>query len=706
MIPGKLFFNAHHAPIGSFSTFTLGMNGDSGGPGIELRHPADRSVVIGYEEAPGSYVFLPFQKDESNTLSDFAVLEEEAEEITTRLFGEEEITRDFNVATDRWRAGRLDFRLISPVMPVPDPHTKDDEALKFAVCPAVLAELTIDNTDSDRDRPAVFGYRKQIQELSFNHLGFITGNRMQGIVQDRRIAIASRDAGVTSAIAPELSLFVLAEKNDYNLETGLGENGTLRMIVPAGEKRTIRTVIAFYREGLATTGIDARYFYTQYFSDIYEVCDYALDHYDRYATAADEADERINRAAHLNDDQRFMLAHAIRSYYGNTQFLIDIDGQPIWIVNEGEYRMMNTFDLTVDQLFFEMHFNPWTVRNELDLFITRYSYEDEVFLPDEPDKLYPGGISFVHDMGVANAFSRPGRSSYERAGRDGCFSHMTQEQLTNFILCAAVYTHGTNDRRWLIENMPILEKCLESMENRDHPDPEKRTGVMGLVSSRTQGGVEITTYDSLDESLGQAHSNLYLAVKSWASYILLEKIFMANNADGLASRAAMQAERCACTIASGMTEEGYIPAVMDSCNDSKIIPAIEGLIFPAIAGAPEALDEYGRFGRLIRALRRHTEYILKPGICIFEENGGYRLSSTSRNSWLSKIYLCQHIIRRIFGHPWDETGRMSDAAHVDWLLDDDSAYYAWSDQMIDFKAVGSKYYPRGVTAILWLDEEV
>lgn len=30
--------------------------------------------------------------------------------------------------------------------------------------------------------------------------------------------------------------------------------------------------------------------------------------------------------------------------------------------------MMNTFDLTVDHLFFELAWHPWTVRNTLDLF--------------------------------------------------------------------------------------------------------------------------------------------------------------------------------------------------------------------------------------------------------------------------------------------------------------------------------------------------
>jgi len=34
-------------------------------------------------------------------------------------------------------------------------------------------------------------------------------------------------------------------------------------------------------------------------------------------------------------------------------------------------------------------------------------------------------------------------------------------------------------------------------------------------------------------------------------------------------------------------------------------------------------------------------------------------------------------------------------------LDEENAYFAWSDQMLQGKAVGSRYYPRGVTSILW-----
>ena len=72
----------------------------------------------------------------------------------------------------------------------------------------------------------------------------------------------------------------------------------------------------------------------------------------------------------------------------------------------------------------------------------------------------------------------------------------------------------------------------ERLIRRDHPDPKRRDGVMSADFSRCMGGAEITTYDSLDASLGQARNNLYLAVKTWAAYIGLHEIFSTNSEIG------------------------------------------------------------------------------------------------------------------------------------------------------------------------------
>jgi hypothetical protein len=107
---------------------------------------------------------------------------------------------------------------------------------------------------------------------------------------------------------------------------------------------------------------------------------------------------------------------------------------------------------------------------------------------------------------------------------------------------------------------------------------------------------------------------------------------------------------------------------------------------------------HDEFPELRAALGYHLESVLRTGACKFAD-GGWKLSSTSRNSWLSKIYLCQFVAERILGRPIDAE---ADRAHVAWLLDRDNAYYAWSDQMVEGKAVGSRYYPRGVTSVLWM----
>lgn len=255
----------------------------------------------------------------------------------------------------------------------------------------------------------------------------------------------------------------------------------------------------------------------------------------------------------------------------------------------------------------------------------------------------------------------------------------------------------------MTQNIGMMARCLDSMLNRDHPDPSQRNGIMGLDSTRTKGGAEITTYDSLDVSLGQARNNIYLAGKCWAAYVAMEKLFAEFDQTELARTAADQAAKCAATLVANVTEQGYIPAVIGEGNDSKIIPAIEGLIFPYVTGCRDALERHGRYGAYIEVLDRHLRSVLQEGICLFED-GGWKLSSTSNNSWLSKIYLCQFISRQILGLSWDEQGCKADKAHVKWLTHPEFSIWSWSDQIISGQITGSKYYPRGVTAILWLEE--
>jgi len=707
----SIFFNTHHSPIGAFASFTLGYPGAKGGLGLELTGPADQNVFIGVESRDDARVFesLPFFEGSDDDSKRYDVEANEDDEMgpkaVVKPFEMDAITRSFGPAIDTWQAGDMTFRILSPVRSVPDPALGDEAAIKAAICPAVIAEMVIDNTEGDRQRKAFFGYvgndpyyaMRRLDDRD-DQLGF------RGVGQGRNTAIATDDPDAYSGQGFTMA-HVLAPTVAENITHGIPGTAGLVVPVPAGQTRTIRFAICFHRDGIATSGESTRYLYTRYFDTIESVAGYALEQFDQFVSSASEADVAMT-SDYLSDDQNFMLAHAIRSYFGSTQLLEWLggkhDGQPYWVVNEGEYRMMNTFDLTADMIFFEMKMNPWTMRNVLEMFIDRYSYHDQAHLPGD-DTLHPGGISFTHDQGVSCQISRAAYSTYELFGLDGCFSHMTHEQLVNWVCCASLYVRGAKDDAWFAERKSVFLDCLESLLNRDHPDPEQRNGIMGLDSSRCLGGTEITTYDSLDQSLGQARNNLYMAVKTWAAYVALWKLFEDAGEADAAATAHEQAKRCAATLVSQADDDGLLPAVMFENVDSRIIPAIEGLAFPHRCGWTDVTAADGPFGDLIAALKTHVQKVVGDGICRFKDRG-WKLSSTSDNSWLSKIYLSQYVWRKVFGLEWGDDGAAADRAHVGWLLDDDSRYFAWSDQMVSGIARGSKYYPRGVTSILWLEE--
>lgn len=694
------WINVQHAPVGAFASFTLGCPGPTGGLGLELGGPARESIFIGVERADGNgYDALPFFGSSADSARRYDVsADAPLKQGRVSAISPKCIERTIGLGTDIWQAGDLIFTIYSAPKKVPDPKRATRAEMMAALVPAVLAELTLDNRSSNRPREVFFGYEGSLPGFNTRRLDDVSGGRFTGIGQGPATAIVSATKGVFSGTGFVLDA-VLEPDFPENLAFGLGGVGALMAEVPAGTKRSFRFAICFYRDGVVTSGLPMRYYYTRYFPSIERVAEYALSHFAVQKKLALDADRTLERAR-LSPTQKFHVAHAVHSYMGSTQFLMTADGQPFWAVNEGEYRMINTFDLTVDHLYFETDRNPWVVRNQLDWFVKRYSYRDRVRLPGDSTE-YPGGLSFTHDMGIGNCLSRLGYSSYEKFGLTGCFSHMTHEQLVNWVCCAVTYVRTTGDTTWLEKNLPVFRSCLTSLINRDHPDPAQRDGIMGADSSRCLGGSEITTYDSLDASLGQARNNLYLAVKTWAAYVGLHLVFSGQGKAAAATKAWNQALRCAKTICAHQTTEGFIPAILGEGNTAKIIPGIEGLVFLLTWKQTHLLGQGGPFAALGDALRRHLDSVLRVGICRFPD-GGWKLSSTNDNSWLSKIYLCQHVAREIFAYPADTK---ADAAHAAWLTDKENSFFAWSDQMVAGKAQGSKYYPRGVTSWLWLREQ-
>jgi hypothetical protein len=593
-------------------------------------------------------------------------------------------------ASDTWRAdeSRFGFSLLSPFGEVPDPMKLSKSAARMHLAPLIAGWIEYDNRTGTKPVELIFGIGngddtlRPLTDTSKALLGFAGGTAFGYATAPAR--------GVTM----RQGFDILAPKfSDYRGLLVIAGETALVFTVPAGHRKRFPLVLGFYIAGMLTTGIPAEYAYSRVFSNLEDVLGHGLKHYDRYAKLAAARDRELSKTK-LDADQQFLLAQATHSYLGSTQLLWH-KGKPLWVVNEGEYRMINTFDLTVDHLFFELAWQPWVVRETLDLFVRKYSYKDQL------------GLSFTHDMGVNNHFTPPGRSSYECDGIQGCFSHMTMEQLLNWILCAVTYAEHTGDRTWLRAQQKTLLACAASLHLRDDPDPKKRDGLLKHDSTRCGVGSEITTYDSLDVSLGQARNNLYLAVKTLGAWVLLEQAFTTLGLKKAAADARATGDLLAATLTTKFEDDtGFFPAVFEKGNRSRILPAVEGFVYPLFLGYKEAVDPKGRFAPLFTQLSRHISQALQPGICLDASSGGWKMSSTSTNTWFSKIAIAQHVIRQLFPQAMTDSARRGDHVHADWQRTPGCGRDAMCDQIRSDsgETCGSRYYPRGVTAYLWLRE--
>ncbi len=695
-------YHSHHSPFGAFASFTIGLTDSQGGFGQALRGPAAQNVYIGYKQADQkAWQLLPYFQPSRSQEAAFTGVEGEATQARTmQALPADAFTRELGWCTDTWRAnaGCFGFSLLTPVDRIADPTRLSKARERFHLAPIVCGWIEYDNRAGDGAVELVFGLgepERPPRPLADSHPG------LAGFATGTSYGYATRPA---KGVSLRQGFDIFAPKFfDYRGLHVIGSESALVFTVPAGRRRRFPLVLGFYQPDQATTGMPTEYAFSRCFSGLEDALDHGLNHFSEYEKIALTRDRELARSG-LDEHQRYLVAQSTHSYLGNTQ-LLRSGPEVVWVVNEGEYRMINTFDLTVDHLFYELAWHPWTVRNTLDLFVDRYAYTDRIKVGT---RTVPGGLSFTHDMGVMNHFTPEGRSSYECDHLHGCFSHMTMEQLLNWVLTAVTYAEKTGDKTWLRRRKDVLIACAESMRRRDNPDPRKRDGILKQDSDRCgPDGSEITTYDSLDVSLGQARNNLYLAVKTLGAWILLERAF---------ERLGLSDERTAARSASGLlastlttkfeSDTGFFPAVFESGNRSRIIPAVEGFVYPLYLGITEALDFKGRFGPLLQQLNAHIKGVLKPGLCLDAKSGGWKMSSTSTNTWFSKIALSQYVVRQLFPEAMNAQARAADKVHADWQRHPGCGSQAMCDQILSDTGVtcGSRYYPRGVTSYLWLLE--
>ncbi len=705
LVGSRASFNAQHSPMGAFVSFTCGCFGSAGGLAAELGKPAGQDLYIGFKDGPadgaGEIIALPLFSGARRGGADAASfqVEQAGPAEANRSSGvkatTDTITRSYRWASDTWWAGPIMFRVYSPFGSIPDPAVAPHKAMREALTPAVLAELTIDNSAGAHVKTLMLA-------VNFNQPGWVPlsgGAGRVGFGFGRELGFLTEVEG--GGETPRLFC-------RFSVDSGIGERtphmlGTcpgVTVEVPAGQKRTLRIAIGAFLDRVVTTGLEGRYLYTRYFGSLGDVLGSVLDRRDAIVKASDRLDRELEGSG-LTGDQQFVIAHSTRSYYGSTQ-LLEVGGEPFWVVNEGEYCMLNTLDLSVDHVFWETRRNPWVVGNLLDNFLRHYSFVDKT--KSREGEIGPGGISFCHDMGVNNHFTPRGESSYELSNLTGCFSHMTAEQLCNWILIAAV--HGDTGG-WAARNRVTIDACGQSLLNRCGD-----AGFVSRDSDRCGSGSEITTYDSLDHSLAQTRNNLYMAVKCWAAMLGIRRL-LAITGERQASIDAWtgHAKRAAERIAAQLSPQGVFPAVFEEDNPgyaSRILPAAEGLVYPLAWGDHEAISASGPFGAMIGAIRSHTlNCLTDPERRNLFADGGLRLSSTSNNSWMSKIAIFMHVSRRALGLDGNEAIRAlfakADAAHVDWQIIG-SSYWACCDQIVSGEGKASKYYPRIITTALWMEK--
>jgi len=696
-------FQSEHSPRGAEASFAMGVVGEGGGFTLERgKCDAGQDIFIGFFR-DDTIISLPYTTHGKNAI-DTGMAEfiptgdPEAEKyppLPITFIPENKIQRRFGLATDSWHTDEIEFSLYTPVSGIPDPESSNTSSVKDAICPAIVGRLTLKNKSTTSPMRGFFAMGGLPH---FVQLDTQTGGELAGVQTVDYYGFATIKHDTIEPFSDMFMDFPFRRPQPIrNFQTGIG--GFL-IDVPAGKTVSVPIAFGWYRPGIVTLGKQCSYYYTNYFANLTDVLQYALSKENDWIREAEKWDSWLSESE-LNDARRFLYAKSVRSYYGSTQLLSE-GGRPRWIVNEGSCNMANTLDLTIDMAFFEAKNHPWLLKNVLDSYADEYSYNAGVHFPEDT-KSYPGGVSFTHDQGTRNAFAPHGQSHYEAKDHPACFSFMTHEELLNWVLCAAIYVKSSNDTEWLHKRVGLIIDCLVSMQNRDNPEPDKRNGMMGLDCDYCGTQSEITTYDSLDPSLGQARNNSYMGVKCWAAYLTIAWLMdreKASKWNDIIVAAKHSAQLAATTIVEAFdTTVGYIPAILENDDTSAIIPVIEALVYPKYLGIDDAVSFDGPFAEMLSTLKKHLSSVLQVGKCLFPD-GGWKLSGNNDNSWMSKIFICQNVAETILGFQQDER---ADGAHEHWWRVG-CAKQSVVDQVVSGTSGGSgSIYPRCVSCVLWVE---
>lgn len=673
------FFTLAHAPFGGDGCFSIGKNG--GGVKIASSRLAADSIYIGYKQKD-TLRLLPFYDDSNNIVNSFTS-DYGVGNIVKQDFIEDEIVRNVTPCEDCIKAGKAEIKIITPFFKCPNLDNINTDDLKKLVAPVVLIEIIFDNRQGCEEITGLFALSNiQGREKTTEVNGFYTFNGGYGVCSS---AESTSDFDICSFVTSKAKDFILAPISGFKVS------------VPSGEISSIKVVIGFYKSGTVTSGNFAYpYFYTSVFKDINEVLAYGMNNFDALKKIAANTDDYFKKLSGCSDDLT-LFSHAVKGYFASTA-LFGSREKYLYVVNEGSFRMLNTLDLFIDHIFFESDFYPFVVNNQLKTYYEHYSYTDVI----KEGNYSANGISFCHDIGCFNVFTPSGTSSYEIEGTSGCYSYMTAEQLYNFVIACAINLKNGYDMHF---SQDEIFKLYNSIIMRDGLTEQTRLGVMNINSSKCGDGGEITTYDSIDHSLGVGRGNLYLNMKRLNALKCIQ-LLNGNNTEFIAA-----AEKEFLLVLKNIEDSFDYAQNKFFANkqlnvETAILPVIEPLIYfkKLNIKVPQSL---------IALCTKHLKTVLQPGNCLFSD-GGFKLSATSINSWQSKAFICIVIAESIFKEFYNTQTITSESefdyikilqkakrAHLNWW-ENGCADNCAIDQVFDGRTVEKGfYYPRGISSFLF-----
>lgn len=682
-----VFVNVDHAPMGAESTFAYGAKGDQCGIETTGAHTPSKGhgVLVALKTSSGLQV-MPFLKSPASASAN------------ATFFADTGVQRKLGPGTDVWTVdgGALSWTHYAPVWTLANLATASTVEKQRFFLPATWMVFTVKNTSSDTE-DFYFGLPEKSAIKTFSagaYRGFALGDA----------AVATKTGSCDVQTGAELSAALDGMKTGFAFHLG----------IPPSETRSLTVVIAHYRNAVVDTRLAASCYYKTLFGSIDDVIDAAMTILPA-AQARCAALDAVMKKSRMNVYRQFLASDALASYQACTLCVSDSSGNVYWRELEGDYQNINTFDLTVDHCFFDSTIAPWALRNVLDVMSGvasdgGYTYDHPLYDPTGKIQVSPTSFSFHHDMGNGLTSDSP---TLDPTEYESAFSYMGQEQLQNWILCAGVYWKATGDNAWTQTNEALLKKCLTSMEMRDDVDPTKRDGITTNFNVREKNAKhdsspEITTYDSLDASLQQPNLSARTTVRSWACYLALEAMFKQLSDADEAAACNDLAHKCAVTIVDRFNTYknslGYIPAFLDGSNKAATLPILEGLAYTDQMGMTDANDmTNGPYAAMLQALKEHTTTILVPGKCLDAATGGWKLSSSTTNTWQSKVYLCQYVAEKVLGLTGDTVDGKVDQIHATFQMSQ-APTQCWSDQFRSDnvgQATQSLHYPRGITSSLW-----